>query len=52
VLPGAIPEKIAYRRASDDGRALTDTRFPSLNDRADRLAQGVMDLLEQLRRVA
>ncbi|HEY3738792.1 MAG TPA: hypothetical protein VGL53_03060 [Bryobacteraceae bacterium] len=33
VLKGSIPEKIAYRRASDEGRALTETRFPSLNEK-------------------
>lgn len=44
VLDGAIPEKIAYRRAADEGRTLTETRFTSLNDRGDRLAQSVVDL--------
>lgn len=43
-LDGAIPEKIAYRRAADEGRTLTETRFASLNDRGDRLAQSVIDL--------
>jgi hypothetical protein len=28
VLKGSIPEKIAYRRASDEGRALTRHAFP------------------------
>jgi chromosome partitioning protein len=45
VLAGEIPEKIAYRRASDEGRALTETRFSTLNQRGDRLAQSVIDLL-------
>lgn len=45
VLPGSIPEKIAYRRASDEGRALTETRFSSLNARSDELAQGIIDLV-------
>jgi chromosome partitioning protein len=45
VLPGEIPEKIAYRRASDEGRTLTETRFASLNQKGDRLAQSVVDLL-------
>src|SRR3954454_19526162 len=43
VLPGAIPEKIAYRRASDEGRTLTETRFPTLNERGDQLAQAIAD---------
>ena len=50
VLTGSIPEKIAYRRASDEGRALTETRFPTLNDRADRLAQSIIDLVSKLKR--
>lgn len=45
VLAGELPEKIAYRRASDDGRALTETRFASLNERADQLAQSIVDKL-------
>jgi chromosome partitioning protein len=52
VLPGSIPEKIAYRRASDEGRALTETRFPTLNQRADRLAQSIIDLVSKLKRTA
>jgi chromosome partitioning protein len=51
-LTGSIPEKIAYRRASDAGRALTETAFPSLNQRTDRLAQSVVDAVAQLRKAA
>jgi chromosome partitioning protein len=43
VLSGSIPEKIAYRRASDAGRALTETRFPSLHGRTDELAQSIVN---------
>ena len=52
VLAGSIPEKIAYRRASDEGRALTETRFPSLNQRADRVAQSIINLVSKLKRAA
>jgi chromosome partitioning protein len=45
VLFGFIPEKIAYRRASDEGRSLAETRFRSLNQRADKLAQSIIDLV-------
>lgn len=45
VLAGEIPERTAYRRASDEGRTLTETRFPSLNDRSDKLAQSIVDRL-------
>jgi chromosome partitioning protein len=48
VLDGAIPEKIAFRRASDDGRTLTETRFASLNEKADQLAQNIVDLVTKL----
>jgi chromosome partitioning protein len=48
VLTGAIPEKIAFRRASDEGRALTETRFSSLNEKADRLAQSIVNLVMKL----
>jgi chromosome partitioning protein len=50
VLKGSIPEKIAYRRASDIGRALTETRFSSLNDRSDELAGSIVSLLKKLER--
>ena len=45
VLAGHLPERIAYRRAADGGRALTETRFASLNAKADHLAQAVIDRL-------
>ena len=48
MLKGAIPEKIAYRRASDEGRTLTETRFPSLNERSDTVAQSVIDYLKHV----
>jgi len=48
VLDGTVPEKIAYRRASDEGKTLTETRFASLNDRGDQLAQNIIDLVTRL----
>jgi chromosome partitioning protein len=50
VLAGSLPEKTAYRRASDEGRSLTETRFPSLNRRSDELAQGIVDLITQMQK--
>ena len=47
VLPGTLPEKVAYRRASDEGKALTETRYESLNHRAEELAQGMVDRISQ-----
>lgn len=50
VLQGEIPEKTAYRRASDEGRTLTETRFASLNQRSDLLAQSIVNRLEKLQK--
>jgi chromosome partitioning protein len=50
LLRGSIPEKIAYRRASDTGRALTETTFPSLNERSDRLVQSIVNLISELQK--
>ncbi len=50
LLSGSLPEKTAYRRASDEGRSLTETRFPSLNKRSDELAQGIVDLITQMQK--
>lgn len=48
VLLGALPEQVAYRRASDEGKALTETRFSSLNERAEELAQGIVNQIAKL----
>jgi len=52
VLTGSIPDKIAYRRASDEGRALTETKYQSLNGRADKLAQSIINLVTVLQKKA
>ncbi len=49
---GSIPEKIAYRRASDAGRALTETRFATLNQRSDELVQSIVNLASRRERAA
>src|SRR5271165_5168227 len=48
VLPGSIPEKTAYRRATDKGRALTQTHYAHLNQRAEEVLQGIVDRISQL----
>ncbi len=48
ILPGAMPEKTGYRRASDLGRSPTETRFPGLNKKADILAQSIIDKITTL----
>jgi len=49
-----LPEKVGYRRASDEGRAATETRYASLNAKADHLVQGIIDTLHETnkRRIA
>jgi chromosome partitioning protein len=46
-LSGSIPEKIGYRRASDAGRSLTETRFHSLNERSDEPVQSLVNLMKK-----
>lgn len=46
-VDAALPEKVAYRRASDEGRALSETRFASLNAKADAVAQALVDLITE-----
>lgn len=46
-VAGSIPEKTAYRQASDNGRALSEVTFPSLKQRAEQVAQGIIDLLSE-----
>ena len=43
VLSGSIPEKTGYRRASDEGKALSEVSFPTLRNRAEELAQSIID---------
>lgn len=50
VLAGSLPEKLGYLKAAEEGRAVTETRFTTLNDRAAELAQGIIDLATKLHR--
>ena len=43
VLDGALFERPAYRRAQDQGLAITETQFGTLNKRADTLIQAIID---------
>lgn len=47
-LEGELPERSGYRRASDHGLALTETRYVSLNERADLVAQKIIDAISKL----
>ena len=47
-VAGAVPERIAYRRASDVGRTVTETIYPTLNQRADTIAQNIIDAITKI----
>lgn len=48
VLDGCLYEKPAYRQAQNEGLAVTETRYKSLNDKADRLLESLLNhLLEE-----
>ena len=42
-LDGEVPDRTDYRRASDKGRAFTETSHKSLNLRADIVAQSIVN---------
>lgn len=48
VLEGEVSVSTAYGSASDIGKAITETSFRSLNDRASKLAQSVIDMMAEL----
>jgi chromosome partitioning protein len=43
VLDGYLPERPAYRKAQNTGRAVTETSFRNLNSKADALIQALID---------
>lgn len=49
VLPGDVPVSTAYGTASDAGKAITETPFKTLNQRAGLLAQNVIDAVAEVR---
>ena len=50
VLDGDVAATTAYGSASDAGKAITETSFRTLNDRASQLAQSIIDQLAQLQK--
>jgi chromosome partitioning protein len=46
-LNGSLPEKTAYRKASDEGKAVSEVSFPTLKIRAEQLAQSIIDTLSK-----
>ncbi|PQJ96980.1 ParA family protein [Chromatium okenii] len=47
VIPTALLERTAYRRANDAGKALTECAFLTLRMKADAVAQAIMNQLAQ-----
>jgi chromosome partitioning protein len=43
ILRGYLPERPAYRKAQNVGLSVTETRYSSLNQRADDLIQALID---------
>ncbi|MEI4263468.1 ParA family protein [Roseovarius sp. D0-M9] len=48
VLEGEVSVSTAYGSASDQGKAITETSFSTLNARASKLAQSVIDRMAEL----
>lgn len=48
VLEGDVAVSTAYGSASDIGKAITETSFKSLNERASKLAQSVIDVMAEI----
>jgi chromosome partitioning protein len=44
-LPGELIERPGYRQAQNFGRSASETAFPSLNEKARRLARSILDRL-------
>ena len=44
-LDATLPERTAYRRATDEGKALSESPFPTLKKKADDVAQAIIDRL-------
>lgn len=47
VLAGAVPDRTGYRRASDAGLAATETPYQKLNERAETLAQSIVNAVSE-----
>ncbi len=45
VLDGALIEKTGYRQAQDNGLSITETRYKTLNKKADEVLQSIINLL-------
>ena len=46
-LAGSLPEKTAYRRASDEGKAISEVSYLSLRKRADEMVQDIINRITE-----
>ena len=46
-LDGEIPERAGYRDAQNSGRAISETRHASLNEKVDQVAQAIANIVNQ-----
>ena len=44
---GSLPEKTAYRRASDEGKAISEVSYLSLRKRADEVVQDIINRITE-----
>ena len=47
VLDGEIPFRSAFKIAMDQGKAITETSFPTLRKKADAMAQNIIDAVAE-----
>ena len=47
MLATDLPSKTGYQLAQNMGRSIAESAFQTLNDRADALAQEIVDLMTQ-----
>jgi chromosome partitioning protein len=48
IVPGELPESGGYKRASNQGKTPTETAFPALNERADKVAQALVNRFQKI----
>jgi chromosome partitioning protein len=47
VVEHVLPDRVAYRRAQDNGYSVSETNFKSLNNKSMKLTQALIDALTQ-----
>jgi cellulose biosynthesis protein BcsQ len=47
MIKSSLLDRVAYRRAQDSGRSLTETSFKTLNERAVAVVQEIVNLAQK-----